>query len=146
MKKFITALVFAFGLFAVTASAQTPEAVVSWDVQFFQSGATAPFQTQNFTKSGSLCGQVTVPAPTGTVSNPTSIRLTDPLNASTDCVLGPNASAVLTSIPFGVGYTAKAVAHGATLVSPTSAASNAFSRVNVPTPPAAPANIRITTP
>lgn len=132
----------AFGL-----AQDQPEAVVSWDVEFWQVGVDPnigqPVSVMNFSRGSASCGQVKVAAPAGTVSNPTAIRVDDPAGVAHDCVLGPDASGVLIGLPVG-SYFATARARGATLLSPRSANSNPFSRAPVVAPPPAPTGLRLT--
>jgi hypothetical protein len=126
-----------------------PEAVVSWDVEFFAAGVNpatgSPISPAvNFLRSAAACGQARV-SPVLPVVNPTAIRLEDPANAALDCALAASAG-VLVGIPVGAGYVATAKAHGATLASVRSAASNPFSRAVIVVPPLVPAPPRIVRP
>lgn len=131
---------------AVVFGQEVPEAVVSWDIQFFQAGVNpdtgTPIQTSNFLKSASSCNQPDNPPFTATVVNPARIVLDDPDNLGRDCVLA-NSSGVLMSVPLGSGLFAVAKARGVSLVSTRSAASNPFNRAIVPIAPAVPAGLKV---
>lgn len=147
MKKFVLALTFG-GLASVASAQVVPEAVVSWDVEFYVAGVApgvgSPISTSNFAKSTATCGVPTVGLPGGTIVSPTKIRVDDPLNVGLDCILGPTTSAgLLLALPLGNGIFGVAIARGATLVSARSAASNPFNRAIVPAPPIVPTNLRV---
>lgn len=135
-------------LFAAPSFAQTvPEALVSWDVEFFAQGVNpatgSPIQAAtNFLLSAASCNQTFVVIPPGSVLNPTVIQIADTANVGKACTLS-NASTMLMSVPVGIGYKATAKARGATLASARSAASNPFDRAVVVVPPPVPAEIRI---
>lgn len=124
---------------------EVKQEVVSWQVQFLAAGADpvtgTPVQTATFNRADSLCGQPAVPVPSGTVVNPTEIRVADPADTTKDCILGPNASGALISVPLGNGYVVVVVARGATTVSARSAPSNPFDRALIMVPPNVPARI-----
>ena len=147
MRRSIWLVLLSLWLLAVPSAAQTPEAVVSWDVEFFLAGVNpatgSPIQTANFTKAASACNQAKVSVPGGTLVNPGRIVLDDPDVANRDCVLGPNAAVTIGSLPFGVAHFATSRTRGVTTVSDRSAASNPFSRVSVPLPPAVPTGLRV---
>ena len=135
-------------LLAVPVMAQTQEPVVSWEIRVFLAGVNpdtgAPVQTATFAKATSACNQPKVTLPIGPIVNPARIIVDDPDLPLRDCVLGPNAGGTLTSLPFGVAHVATAVARGATLASPRSAASNPFDRVApAPLPPSVPTGLRV---
>jgi len=92
--------------------------------------------TAEFPKANALCNQAAEKPPVGVVQNPTTARVTDPLNAGKECEL--TIEAFVLSLPVGSGYTSTAKAKGATTVSEASPPSNPFDRVLVITPPPAP--------
>lgn len=143
-------LVFCMWLLgAGIASAQTPEAVVSWDIEFWSLGVTPGSGSsingiQSFPKSGATCDLSPTIAPVLPVVNPTEISLEDPNIPGRDCILGfTQSSGVLAALPLGVGITATARARGATLISSRSAASNPFSRVTTTVAPTTPTRVLV---
>lgn len=134
---------------ATRASAQSPEAVVSYDYGVFAAGVNpstgSPVSAiTNFLTSAVTCGLSPKQANPGTVTNPTKVYFDDPANPSTaDCEWNPAAaSGYLQGLPLGSGFLGYLRAHGATTVSAWSAASNPFNHQAVS--PAVPTGIRET--
>ena len=133
---------------ALAASAQTPEAIVSYDVGYFSAGIDpalggAPIQAPNiYPASTAVCGLVPkTPAPVTSVTNPTRLLWDDPANTAADCRLTISSPALLISIPTGTGYRAALRARGATSVGDWSLLSNPFDVA--PVPPLIPRNVRV---
>jgi hypothetical protein len=123
-------------------SAQTIEAPVSFTLEIWQAGASAPMLSGETPASSLVCAlpHMTVD-PTAAVVNPVRVRWADPINVLNDCELQPTT--FLFSVPIGTSYRATVVANGATTRSVRSAPSNPFDRVPVPVPPQVPTDVRL---
>jgi hypothetical protein len=102
-------------------------------------------QVFSLPKSAASCNQPFVAAPSGTVANPTHLRIVDPDVVTRDCVWVLNQQATIFAVPVGT-YVARGIARGATLASARSLPSNPFARVVTPAVPPAPTNLRIVGP
>lgn len=130
----------------IAADMQTPvdvvkETVVGWDLEVFSKGAIPetqpPIAMASFEKATALCNLAPLPPPTGTVINPTTARLADPVIAGRECELA--AQSFFTGVPLGTGYFTTAKARGMNgTTSLRSVISNAFDRVAQVTPPPTP--------
>lgn len=142
-----------FALLALAAPAlaqDAPETPVSWTAEFFAAGVNtqtgAPTTTFPFTLANVTCNLAVVALPPPPMINPTKIRFADPFTAGRECEVDPAKSTVTTvlfAIPIGTGWTATLKAHGATLVSARSAASNPFNRAVIAAAPAVPAAVKM---
>lgn len=125
-----------------------PEAVVGWQIEVWPKGADPATGSvtalSSFPIASARCNLTETTPPTGTVVNPTTIRLDDPNAAGKECELA--ASAFFNGVPLGTGWFSTASAQGATTISARSAPSNAFDRTAAAVAPATPGGVTVPVP
>jgi hypothetical protein len=142
MKKILFALTLALGI-PTLSSAQAIDAI---EVTIYRQGQTTPaIAPMRWSINQWACGQVTTPPPTGTVANPTTVRIPDPADGTRDCVLvNPQVSAMLSQLGFDPVNTYVGRGRYVNLVGagPESPNSNPFTQPGT-TPTVAPAFLRL---
>jgi hypothetical protein len=122
-------------LFAASLTVSAQAAITKYDQQVFAPGVSpvtgSPQWTNSYVASLAVCGQTLVVG-TGSVVNPTKIAFDDPNAAGKVCII-TLASALLTALPNGVGYTSTLTqTDNLGQTSARSAASNPFDKQGVP--------------
>lgn len=83
----------------VAAGAQAQTVIDSYDLKYFNAGATSPVQTESFPSTDAVCDQED-PSP-GSSVNPTQVIWDDPDVAGRVCIRISSPGSVLPSLPIG---------------------------------------------
>lgn len=146
MDRWIVALLV---LWPLGVSAQTsPMVPDALKVEFFAMGVDPtsgqPTQTHTIPKSAAKCGVAAQTPPVELMINPTTLSVTDPADATKDCVWTLNQTVTIFALPIGANFAAYATwFQGATQASARSGSSNLFVRRVLSTPIPAPSRVGV---